>query len=135
MSEKQIKKNHKVGRPSVMTDAVKDKLLYAYSIGCSTKEAALYADISTDTLYKYFKKDPAFADKCDLLKNKPVLKARIASNKLIEDGDPVHIRWYLEHKKADEFNTRQQLEIDAAGSLTIEDRAAALDGFLSRFIE
>lgn len=37
------------GRPTVMTRVVKQKLLEAFSWGCSNKEAALYAGIAEDT--------------------------------------------------------------------------------------
>ena len=124
----------KRGRPSKMTDACLDKLNYAFSIGCSDKEACLFADISEDCLYLYQRKHPDFIKRKQLLKEKPVLKAREASDKLLSEGDAVHVRWFLEHKKSDEFNTRSEVAVQTDG-LTLEARSDALSGFLSRFLD
>ena len=128
-------KTKKVGRPTKMTDAVIAKLEEAYALGCSDREACLYADIAPSVLYRYQSAHPEFRERKAVLKEKPVLKARIASDKLLTEGDPVHTRWFLEHRKADEFNTRAEIALQADGALSIEDRGKALDSFLERFID
>ena len=127
------KKNHKPGRPSVMTEAVKDKLLYAYSIGATDQEAALYADIHIDTLYRYLKRGPAFSDRRTLLKRTPILKAKKAVYDSIVNGDAVTAKWMLEHRASDEYNTRQEVTVTGGGVLSIEERSKALTDFLKQF--
>ena len=124
----------KRGRPPKMTDACLDKLNYAFSIGCTDKEACLYADISEDCLYLYQRKHPEYLKRKRLLKEKPVLKAREASDKLLSDGDAVHVRWFLEHKKSEEFNTRSEVAVQTDG-LTLKDRSDALTDFLRQFLD
>lgn len=128
-------KKKKTGRPTKMTDEVIAKLEQAFALGCSDREACLYADIAPSVLYRFQTAHPEFRERKAVLKEKPVLKARIASDKLLTEGDPVHTRWFLEHRKADEFNTRAEIALQADGVLSIEDRGKALDDFLSRFIE
>lgn len=128
-----IAKKKKSGRPPKIDDGVLAKLDYAFGIGCSDIEACLYADISSSTLYRYFENNPEYRKHTMELKNKPVLKARVASDKLIESGDPVHVRWFLERRKSDEFTARHDISVESTGSLSIESRSDALSEFLSRF--
>lgn len=128
-------KKRKRGRPSVITPDIINKLDYAFSIGCSDNEAISYAGISSSAFYNYIDKHPEYKERKEALKLKPVLKAKKANNDLIESGDPVHIRWFLERKKADEFSTKADVSIDTTGSLSLESRSEALSDFLSRFID
>lgn len=109
----------KVGRPSEMTPEVLAKLDHAFSIGCADLEACLYADISKDTLYRYQAKHPEFCDRKELLKEKPVLKAR---NTVINNlGEDETARWYLERKKKLEFSLRNEVTGANGGPVTIAD--------------
>lgn len=94
------------GRPTSMTQETIDKLEQAFSLGCSDKEACLFANISTQTLYDYQHNHPEFIDRKELLKEKQVLKARSIITKAINDGDKDMAKWYLERKKKKEFSTR-----------------------------
>lgn len=127
------KRNHKRGRPSVMTDDVISKVEYAYSIGATDMESALYADISTVTLYKYLKDNPDFANRRNELKRNPILKAKQAVFDSVADGDTVTAKWLLEHKASDEYNTRSEVAVTADGVLSIEERSEALSDFLKQF--
>ena len=128
-----IAKKKKSGRPLKIDDGVLAKLDYAFGIGCSDVEACLFADISPSTLYRYFESNPEYRKYTLDLKNKPVLKARVQSDKLIESGDPVHSRWFLERRKSDEFTARHDISVESTGNLSIESRSDALGEFLSRF--
>lgn len=98
----------KTGRPSSITPEVLAKLEQAFAMGCSDREAVLYADICMDALYRYQKDHPEFAERKALLKEKPVLKARsVVVNSL---SDPETSKWYLERKTKGEFNARQSIE-------------------------
>ncbi len=129
------KKNHKRGRPRAITAAVLDKIDYAFSLGCTIKEAALYADISESCLYKYLSENPDYKERADMLRCTPVLKAKKCLLDDIENGDGVAARWLLERRASDEYSTRSEVAIEGGAALTIEDRQDALDGFLRRFID
>lgn len=53
-------KNGTAGRPSVYTDDVKDKILYALSTGKSVKQATKYAGVSIRSFYDFLKRNPDF---------------------------------------------------------------------------
>lgn len=93
-----------VGRPTVMTQEVLDKLEYAFSIGCTDEEACIYADISPATLYNYQKDNPKFLERKELLKQTPILRARETVVKSLNSPDMAFR--YLERKKKDEFAVR-----------------------------
>lgn len=128
------KKNRRIGRPPKITPAVLDKLTYAYSIGCTDVEACAYADISLSCLYKYLDGHTDYKERRDILKKKPVLQAKQNIVDLLEQGDGVTTRWYLEKKCGDEFNSRAEVEVNTGGTLSIESRSDALNAFLSNFL-
>lgn len=132
MSDKPKKRR---GRPSVVTPEIIDKLDYAFSIGCNDTEAISFAGISKSAFYNYLDKHADYKERKEALKLKPILKAKKANNDLIESGDPVHIRWYLERKKAEEFSTKAEVSVDTSGSLSLETRSQALSDFLSQFLD
>lgn len=131
--EEKKKNSRKPGRPPKITPDVISQLEYAYSIGCTDKEACLYANISAPCLYAYMKEHPEFKERRDLLKSKPILLARENVVKHLEKHDPIMTRWLLEHKAGDEYNTKTSVSVEAAGSLSIESREEALAEFLRRF--
>lgn len=128
----------KTGRPTALTREVLQKLEYAFSIGCSDKEACIYADIAPSTLYKYCQEDTGFSERKELLKERPVLAARMTVVKAIVGGDTKMAWSYLERKRAGEFGrdtkpsesnqkivTIAQLEAVARGEIgsTVEELA------------
>ena len=123
----------KRGRPHAINKNTLPLLDYAFSIGCTDQEACAYADISMSAFYNYLRRHPDYKDRRETLKKLPILKAKEKNINLIEEGDPVHVRWYLEHKCSDEFGKHAEIDINAGGVLSIDDRSAALDGFLKRF--
>ncbi len=127
------KKKNKIGRPSVITPETLDKLNEAFSLGCTDTEACLLADVSTSALGRYIQKHPEYRAYKEELKHTPTIKARKTVVRAIEKGDDVSARWYLERKRSDEFGNKAELQVNATGSLSIEDRSKALTGFLSRF--
>lgn len=97
---------NKGGRPTIMTEETIRKLEYAFSIGCSDREACLHAGIVPSTLYVYQENQPEFKERKELLKEKLVLKSREVVNHKIASGDDMTAKWYLERKKKDEFSTK-----------------------------
>jgi len=88
-----------------ITDEILGKLEQAFAIGASDKEACFYADVNPDTLYQYQKRFPAFTERKEALKQRPILAAR---QKVIDDisKDVNTAKWYLERKMKNEFSTK-----------------------------
>ena len=88
------------GRPPVMTQDVLRKLEDAFTNAFTDEMACLYAGISKTTLYDYCKENEAFADRKELLKNSPNLKAQ---NELVKgiEGNVSQARWWAEHRMPD----------------------------------
>ncbi len=106
-----------VGRPSQVTPEALNKLEQAFSIGTSDKEACIFAGISEEALYYHQRKYPEYVKRKELLKEKPLLKARITVVNSLHDPD--HAEWYLERKSKDEFSTRSNLAL--SGRLEVEE--------------
>ena len=103
---------NKVGRPTVMTEAVLQKLEYAFMRGLNDVEACLYADIGTTTLYNYCEDNPDFRERKEELKKHPTAQAKINITEAIENGDEDMSKWWLERKAKDEFSTKQEISGD-----------------------
>ena len=97
---------HAGGRPTSVTPEVLRKLEEAFALGCTDLEACVFADISKSTLYDYQLANPEFTNRKEELKEKPVLKARKAVIKVLDD--PEHAKWFLERKLKKEFSQRQE---------------------------
>ena len=111
------KKKSKVGRKTIMTEAMVNKLEQAFVYGMTDLEACLYAGISKQTLYNYQDKFPEFVDRKELLKNSVALKAKANIAKSIDEGDKADTRWWLERKRKDEFSLKHEHEL--SGDLTL----------------
>jgi len=90
------------GRPTKLTPEVIQKLEQAFSFGCSAREACIYAGISEIGYYSYLKKYPELKERFDLLKERPILKAREAVV-LGFKKDPWLAWEFLKKKRPDEF--------------------------------
>ena len=108
---------NKGGRPTVMTETVLAKLEEAFALGCTDKEACLFADISPDALYKYQRANPEYIKRKEALKETPVLLARTTVVKAVKDN-PTMAFQFLERKKRDEFGPHQKVDIQ--GDVTIK---------------
>ena len=98
-----------VGRPSVMTDEVLQKLKEAFLMGCSDVEACLFAGIASSTLYEYQNKNPEYSEQKAEWKKNPLLRARKNIYDKIIKGDIETSKWYAERKGKEEFSTRQEV--------------------------
>jgi hypothetical protein len=99
-----------MARPTVITPSVLQKLEYSFKRGYSNAEACLHAEISERTLYDYLKDHEGFSQKCSILKNNMLLKAKEIVNDRIEAKDLDTAKWYLERKNKDEFSLRTDLK-------------------------
>jgi len=103
---------NKVGRPTVMTEEVVQKLEYAFMRGLTDVEACLYANISRSTLHNYCEEHPEFLDRKEELKQHPTAKARLNVTEAIENGNEELSKWWLERKAKNEFSTKQEVSGD-----------------------
>lgn len=103
-----------VGRPTIMTPEVVNKLEEAFLLGCSDIEACFYAKISKQTLYNYQDAHPEFVDRKEELKNNPTFIARRTVVNDIATNSDLALK-YLERKKKDEFSTKSESDITTKG--------------------
>jgi hypothetical protein len=111
------RKKHPGGRPTVMTDETIGKLEEAFALGCTDKEACLFAGISVDSLYKHQRENPEFIKRKEALKETPVLQARTTVVRAVKEN-PTMAFQYLERKRRDEFGPHQK--VDIKGDVTIK---------------
>lgn len=134
-------KNGTVGRPTVITDEVLQKLAYVFGLGGSIREACFYADIGETTYYNYVLENPEKKEYFEMLKEKPILAARTAVIKKIngqkaivdEHGNLIQpyvspdadlaLR-YLERKRKEEFSVRTE---NINTNVTVDDILAKFE--------
>lgn len=122
---KEPKDKLKVGRPSVMTPEIINKLEQAFSMGCGDLEACLYADLTPSVLYRYQESHPEFKERKAMLKEKLILKARTVIADALNKKDENTAKWYLERKKRDEFSTKIENEVTGKGiNIVVADNNA-----------
>lgn len=98
--------NTNIGRPTVMTDDVLRKLEQVFALDGTIEEACFYADIAPSSYYLYIKANPAFSERVEALRLKPVLAAR---ETIINDlATPSGAQWYLSRKRKTEFGTGEE---------------------------
>ncbi len=103
------KPKRKVGRPTIMTPELVEKLETCFAIGASDLEACSFADIPTSTLYNYQKAHPEFVERKERLKERPTLLARQTVVSGMKSDAHLALK-YLERKRKDEFSLKQELE-------------------------
>lgn len=102
----------KEGRPTVMTKETIQKLEDGFLKGYSDREACLYADIATSTLYLYCKENPDFSERKEQLKDHVKMRAKTNIHKaIVEDSNLSLSQWYVERKDP-EFRTKQDITTD-----------------------
>jgi len=95
-----------MGRPTVMTPAVLDKLRQAFLFGATKEEACAFADIGQETLYDYLKRNPEYSNTIEKYKKEPILKAKVTVVRELDD--PKNAQWYLE-RRAKEFKPKSDI--------------------------
>lgn len=97
-----------VGRPTVMTFEVIQKLEEAFLVGATDREAAFVSNIALSTLIEYCQKNPEFAIRKEALKDMPIYRARQNVVEAITAKDKTLSQWYLERKAKNEFASRNE---------------------------
>lgn len=92
------------GKYTKLTEDTVKRLEEAFAIDATVEEACFYANISKQTYYNWIKKHTDKKERFDALRNKPVLKARQAVVKNLDE--PEFALKYLERKRKSEFSLR-----------------------------
>ena len=98
-----------VGRKTVMTKDVLQKLEDAFAFTYTDEEACLYAGIDPRTLYNYQKKNPKFVQRKEALRLTP----NLAAKQVLVESIPKNLeqsRWWATHKMP-EFNPTKKVEL------------------------
>ena len=110
------KRKSEKGRPGVITDEVIKKLITAFKMGLSVREAAAFANISKSTIYEYLAKNPEFKDNVKTLQFTPSMLAKVAIYGAIAAGDLEICKWHLDRE------TKRQLERERAGLIRLQKK-------------
>jgi hypothetical protein len=94
-----------ISNPLKLTDDVRQKLEYAFSLDATVDEACFLAEISKQTYYNWIASFPELKERFDALRQSPVLAARSTVVAGIKN-DPELALKYLERKRKDEFSPR-----------------------------
>ena len=115
----------KDGRPTVMTPDTIRKLEVAFSIGCSDREACLFAGISTTAFYDFCKANEDFAERKEMLKETPTLYARLnVVRGIVAHGNRDDSWAYLTRKRKAEFSELKPGLDDARKPITADQLEA-----------
>lgn len=90
-------------------DEKETKLRQAFSIGCTVDEALCYAEMRKTEWQSFLDLNPDFLHEIEQMQLKPLVKARMAAVKNLDD--PKNAQWYLERKKKDEFSLRSETTV------------------------
>lgn len=90
-------------------------------MGCTNREACLFADIPESTFYDFLKDFPEYSDKIAMWKEYEKIKARMVVHRALDKGDRDMAKWYLERKAKNEFSTKQELDSTVNNRVVIVD--------------
>lgn len=128
-NNKAQKELNRGGRPPKITNVILRKLETAFRMGSTDREAVIYANISSSTLYDFQKKNPRFTEQKEGWKLCPILKAR----KMICDNIKKNVgiaKWYLERKCRTEFATRQAISLSEPNTELSSERIKIINDIL-----
>lgn len=95
-----------VGRPTLYSDEIVEKLASIFRIGGTVEQAVSYAQIDKVTYYNWMEKHPNFSTKMEQARNYADIVAKnIVVDSMIKDKDLTTAKWWLEKR---EFKQVQQ---------------------------
>jgi hypothetical protein len=92
-----------VGRPTVMTPEVVEKILWACAKGYNDRESSLFAGIDRDTLINYKRKFPSFSAQMEAIRENPNMMAKTNLIDSIMRGNVEDSKWWLVKRNKEEF--------------------------------
>jgi len=95
-----------VGRPTLYSEEIVNKIESIFKIGGTVEQALSYAGISKETYYNWTEKHPNFLTKMESARAYPDIVAKnIVVDSMIKDKDVNTAKWWLEKR---EFKQSQQ---------------------------
>lgn len=95
-----------VGRPTLYSDEIVEKLASIFRIGGTVEQAVSYAQIDKVTYYNWMEKHPNFSTKMEQARTYADIVAKnIVVDSMIKDKDLTTAKWWLEKR---EFKQVQQ---------------------------
>jgi hypothetical protein len=92
------------GRPTVITEAVVQKLIDIFKIGGTAIEACAYAKIGRQTYYDRLASDDGFRAEMESAQYFADLAAKkVVVDKILKDKDDQNARWWLEKRRPEQF--------------------------------
>lgn len=95
------------GRPTVMTEAIVQKLEQALRDGFTVEMACYVSGVSRSTFYSHLTSDEDFSDKMTLAQEWTTQRAKQVVSQAIDAGDVKTAQWWLERKQRQEFSPNQ----------------------------
>lgn len=125
----------KVGRPTVMTNDVLQKLKHGFLMGFDDLEACIYAGVGKSTFYDFQNLNPEFVELKEGWKLNPILKAQTTLYKSLEEAESA--KWLLERVKKDKYSIRREITGKDGSSIEmtiekLENRKTDYDQFAKR---
>lgn len=106
--ERKTKKTR--GRQKAITPEVVEKLITAFKMGLSVREAAAFVNVSKTAIYDYLAKNPEFKDNVKTLQFTPSMLAKVAIYGAIAAGDIEICKWFLE-RETKRFSERERARL------------------------
>jgi len=101
------------------------KLKEAFAIGADVSAACCYAEVNRATFYRWCEEDKELKEKCDTLRERPILKAY---QTIAKDLDKVEsAKWYLERRRKIEFSTKVISDTNLTVDTVYDDIAKEVD--------
>jgi hypothetical protein len=113
-----------MARPTKLNDSVREKLCQAVAAGCTLKDAAALAEISTSSLARYREQDPTLAAALRVAQGQAAVACVLILRKAAQEGDWRAAAWWLERRHPEEWGRRTQrvLTDQGAGRIRIEEQ-------------
>ena len=90
--------------------SLQKKILEAFKEGATDEQACALVGISSDSLYRYCKKNEEFANQKKLAKQNLIVIAKEVIKKALKSGNVRVAQWYLERVCSDEFSIKTQVQ-------------------------
>lgn len=133
-----------MGRPSKLTDAIRDKIVEAILAGNYQDAAARYAGIDPATYYRWMQKgdgaDDAYGEFREAIENAKAT-AEVENVAIIKraarDGTWQAAAWWLERTRPQKFGRKERYEVTGAegGSLQVDVSMQDLEEKVSRILD
>lgn len=136
-------------KPENITDSVWTAVVDSWRNGLSDRDAAYSASEESETMVRaedirsWYKANPEIKELAEFLRERPAIKAIKNVNNTLDArdryGNPskeanLMSRWYLEHRRPDEFSTKSAVAFEGAVvELSLEEKEKALKELVETF--